>query len=82
MLDETMEGAGGRILRGEVSGKQVKKIDWTTGTILNQWPTIAKAAFNENISTSKMSRNIKNNIVYNYDELVDKNLSAYYYIND
>ena len=89
--DCTQEGYYGLALKtdnplirkiGEVSGKQVKKIDWTTGTILNQWPTIAKAALNENMSASKMSRNIKNNIVLNYDESIDENFTAYYYIND
>jgi hypothetical protein len=47
-----------------VTGKTVEKIDHVTGTVLNSWTTIAKAALHENISASKMSRNIKNKVVY------------------
>ena len=47
------------------TGKKVQKIDITTGAVLNCWDTIAKAALNENISASKMSRNIKNKVVCN-----------------
>ena len=45
------------------TGKKVQKIDVKTGSVLNNWDTIAKAAMHENISASKMSRNIKNKIV-------------------
>ena len=48
-----------------VTGKKVKKIDVNTGAIINNWDTIAKAAQFEKISPSKMSRSIKNNVVYN-----------------
>ena len=47
-----------------VTGKQVQKIDISTGSVLNNWTTIAKAATHENISASKMSRNIKNKVMY------------------
>ena len=48
-----------------MTGKKVKKIDVNTGAIINNWDTIAKAAQFEKISPSKMSRSIKNNVVYN-----------------
>ena len=47
-----------------VTGKKVQKIDINTKAVLNNWDTIAKAALHENISASKMSRSIKNNVVY------------------
>ena len=53
------------------TGKKVEKIEKNTGEILGTWETIAKAAEAENISAAKMSRSIKNKIVYNED---------YYYI--
>ena len=43
------------------TGKQVNKIETSTGTILNTWTTIAKAASHEQISPAKMSRSISNN---------------------
>ena len=46
-----------------ITGKQVQKIDIDTESVLNTWVTIAKAAQNENMSASKMSRIIKNEIV-------------------
>jgi len=46
------------------TGKKVQKIDSTTGSVLNNWTTIAKAATHENMSASKMSRSIKNMIMY------------------
>jgi len=53
------------------TGKKVEKIEKNTGEILGTWETIAKAAEAENISAAKMSRSIKNKIIYNND---------YYYI--
>ena len=46
------------------SGKKVCKLDLKTKTILNMWESIAKAALEENISASKMSRSIKNEVKY------------------
>ena len=48
-----------------VTGKKVQKIDMYSGDIINTWITIAKAAQNEQMSASKMSRSIKNKIMYN-----------------
>ena len=45
-------------------GKKVCKLDLKTKTILNIWDSIAKAALEENISASKMSRSIKNEVKY------------------
>ena len=45
-------------------GKTVQKIDIKSGHIINFWNSIVKAAQHENISASKMSRNIKNATVY------------------
>jgi len=53
------------------TGKKVEKIEKNTGEILGTWETIAKAAEAENISAAKMSRSVKNKIIYNND---------YYYI--
>lgn len=53
------------------TGKKVEKIEVNTGLILGTWETIAKAAEAENISAAKMSRSLKNKIIYNND---------YYYI--
>jgi len=53
------------------TGKKVEKIEVKTGQILGTWETIAKAAEAENISAAKMSRSVKNKIIYNND---------YYYI--
>ena len=47
------------------SGKKVQKIDASTKNILNNWPTIAKAATHEDFSPAKMSRAIKNNTLIN-----------------
>jgi hypothetical protein len=46
------------------SGKKVCKLDLKTKTILNMWESIAKASLEENISASKMSRSIKNEVKY------------------
>ena len=46
-----------------ITGKQVQKIDISTESVLNTWTTIAKAAQNENMSASKMSRIIKHEII-------------------
>jgi len=47
------------------TGKKVAKIETSTEQIIGKWETIAKAAEAENISAAKMSRSIKNNIVFN-----------------
>jgi hypothetical protein len=49
------------------TGKRVEKIENNTGQILGTWETIAKAAEAEHISAPKMSRSIKNAIVFNND---------------
>tara|TARA_Y100000389_G_scaffold89265_2_gene85705 strand:- start:1969 stop:3888 length:1920 start_codon:yes stop_codon:yes gene_type:complete len=46
------------------SSKKVCKLDLETKSILNMWDSIAKAALEENISASKMSRSIKNEVKY------------------
>ena len=47
------------------TGKKVQKIELKTDQIIGSWETIAKAAEFENISASKMSRSIKNKIIFN-----------------
>jgi len=54
------------------TGKEVSKIDANTGICIDKWPTIAKAAETENISSAKLSRIIKNKTLIN----------DYYYITD
>lgn len=54
------------------TGKKVKKIDATTGAVLNRWDTIASASRAENISTATLSRAIKN----------QKHMNGIYYTND
>ena len=49
------------------TGKKVEKIENNTGQIIGTWETIAKAAEAEHISAAKMSRSIKNTIVFNND---------------
>ena len=49
------------------TGKHVEKIENNTGQVLGTWDTIAKAAEAEHISAPKMSRSIKNAIVFNND---------------
>ena len=46
------------------TGKKVEKREVDTNNILGTWETIAKAALYENISAAKMSRSIKNNIMF------------------
>jgi hypothetical protein len=46
------------------TGKKVEKIDLATGQVLRVWDTIAKSAEDEGISASKMSRSIKNNVMF------------------
>ena len=46
------------------TGKKVNKIETSSGSVLNTWDTIAKAASYEKISSAKMSRSIKNNIKF------------------
>lgn len=47
------------------TGKKVQKIECNTEQVLCIWDTIAKAAEDENISASKMSRSIKHKIIFN-----------------
>jgi len=47
------------------TGKKVEKVELETGQILGSWETIAKAAEVEHISASKMSRSIKNKVIFN-----------------
>lgn len=47
------------------TGKTVEKRDVKTNVVLAKWETIAKAASAEFMSASKMSRSIKNNIIFN-----------------
>ena len=49
------------------TGKRVEKREMKTKSLLGTWDTIAKAAESENISAAKMSRSIKNNVVFNDD---------------
>ena len=49
---------------GSNTGKKVVKLDTKTNTVLNTWDTIVKAALHEKVSASKMSRSIKNKVVY------------------
>jgi len=49
------------------TGKKVEKIECNTEQVLCIWDTIAKAAEDENISAAKMSRSIKNKIIFNND---------------
>lgn len=47
------------------TGKKVFKICALSKQILNTWETISKAAIAENMSPAKMSRTIKNKIIFN-----------------
>lgn len=47
------------------TGKKVEKVEVNTELILRTWETIAKASEDEKMSTSKMSRSIKNKTIYN-----------------
>nr|UZT28813.1 hypothetical protein [Nucleocytoviricota sp.]UZT29139.1 hypothetical protein [Nucleocytoviricota sp.] len=47
-----------------ITSKKVCKIDLQTNNILNTWESIVKASMHENISASKMSRSIKNEVKY------------------
>jgi hypothetical protein len=49
------------------TGKKVEKIEYKTGQVICIWDTIAKASVAENMSATKMSRSIKNKIIYNDD---------------
>lgn len=49
------------------TGKKVEKIEYSTEQVLRAWDTIAKAAQDENISAAKMSRSIKNKIIFKND---------------
>jgi hypothetical protein len=50
------------------TGKKVEKRDVKTNAVLNTWTTIANAAIAENISTAKMSRSVKNKVVFSTEE--------------
>uniref|UniRef100_A0A6C0D1J1 MSV199 domain-containing protein n=1 Tax=viral metagenome TaxID=1070528 RepID=A0A6C0D1J1_9ZZZZ len=47
------------------TGKTVEKREINTNVLLGKWETIAKAAEAEKISAAKMSRSIKNKVVFN-----------------
>lgn len=47
------------------TSKTIEKREITSNMLLDKWDTIAKAALAENISTAKMSRNVKNCVKYN-----------------
>jgi len=49
------------------TGKKVEKREVKTNNLIATWETIAKAAETENISAAKMSRSIKNKIIFNDD---------------
>jgi hypothetical protein len=49
------------------TGKKVEKVDNKTEIVLRTWETIAKAGEDEHMSASKMSRSIKNKIIFNND---------------
>jgi hypothetical protein len=49
------------------TGKTVEKRDLANNTLLGTWETIAKAAESENMCAAKMSRSIKNAIIFNND---------------
>ena len=49
------------------TGKKVEKIELNTSQILGTWDTIAKSAQYEGICASKMSKCIKNKIIFNND---------------
>jgi methyl-accepting chemotaxis protein len=53
------------------TGKKVYKIDVNSKEVLNTWDTITKAAEQQQISTAKMSRSIKNKIIFNNDYYYD-----------
>lgn len=70
---ESNEGYYGLSLRSEdetqskttlSTGKKVEKRETSTHKILDTWQTIAKAAISEKISAAKLSRSIKNNVVF------------------
>ena len=56
------------------TGKKVYKIDIKSRQVLNTWDTIAKAAEQEQISAAKMSRSVKNKVVFNEDYYYDINI--------
>ena len=47
------------------TGKRVEKRSHITEELIGTWETIAKAADSEKICAAKMSRSIKNKILYN-----------------
>lgn len=49
------------------TGKKVEKREAKTNVLIGTWETIAKAADAEKISAAKMSRSIKNKVVFNDD---------------
>lgn len=47
-----------------VTGKNVEKVELSSGLVLETWDTIAKAGIAENFAASKMSRSIKNKTIF------------------
>ena len=74
-IDATFEGYYGISLKKDLennerissasTGKSVQKLDAKTNEILNTWSSISKAALDENFSSAKMSRIIKNKTLIN-----------------
>lgn len=70
--NESNEGYYGICLRSDEykpkyvssTGKKIEKIEVSTGAILETWDTIAKAAIAEGISAAKMSRSVKNSVIF------------------
>lgn len=56
------------------TGKNVYKVDAKSKQVIATWNTIAKAAVSENICSAKLSRSIKNNIIFNNDYYYTTNI--------
>jgi hypothetical protein len=69
--NKSNEGYYGLILKSDENkkptsvSKKINKIEISTGKIIESWDSFANAAECENISTSKMSRSVKNKTVFN-----------------
>jgi hypothetical protein len=50
------------------TGKRIEKRNVKTNVVLNTWNTIASAAIAEDFSTAKMSRSVKNRVVFSTDD--------------
>jgi len=69
---DSNEGYYGICLRTEeykpkyasTTGKKIEKIEVSSGIVLETWDTISKAAISEGVSAAKMSRSIKNAVIF------------------